>query len=321
MGSSKPLHAVLSMFIQYRPSSARNINNVPDFRPPYPNTSHIEIGHRGERDTKHYVTNYGNSFVTKNRHEVPTSHPGIQAFRNKWMRSRLAKWSIAFLTIKCTISEWHQDKKNQKLDCHNCIQFAIRSTLEIAGHSIVTTFCCSLHFIASSVDGVQLAIVIIEHVSRLFDIFLHVTDVVDTSADYIIAVFLELAVVGIVLDVGITWSAHWAEFWFFDYKRSISKLEWIITIWESTRPTWVQIPIPPPSFPSFLSPFLFSSTLPPIFASSALQPTLPSALSASVRKMVQEVAYRIFLGSILCTSSGRSSYFAVTCSKDGFRLF
>jgi hypothetical protein len=39
---------------------------------------------------KHYVTNYGNSFISRPGY-VPTSHPGIEAFRNKWVRSRLSK--------------------------------------------------------------------------------------------------------------------------------------------------------------------------------------------------------------------------------------
>lgn len=63
---------------------------IADFRPPYPNTSHIEIGQRSERDVKHYITTYGNSFITKHN-QVPTNHPGIEAFRNKWVRSRLGK--------------------------------------------------------------------------------------------------------------------------------------------------------------------------------------------------------------------------------------
>jgi hypothetical protein len=64
--------------------------SIADFRPPYPNSSKIEIGHRSNRDVKHYSTNYGNSFITKSNY-VPTNHPGIEAFRNKWVRSRLAK--------------------------------------------------------------------------------------------------------------------------------------------------------------------------------------------------------------------------------------
>ena len=49
---------------------------IPDFRPPYPNSSKIEIGQRSSRDVKHYVTNYGNSFIPKAKY-VPTNHPGI----------------------------------------------------------------------------------------------------------------------------------------------------------------------------------------------------------------------------------------------------
>lgn len=64
---------------------------VSSFRPPYPNSSQIQIGQRSERDDKHYVTTYGNSFLTNPRNQTPTNHPGIEAYRNKWVRSRLAK--------------------------------------------------------------------------------------------------------------------------------------------------------------------------------------------------------------------------------------
>ena len=77
--------------MQYDPKKERNCLEVPSFRPPYPNSSKIQIGQRSERDVKHYVTNYGNSFINKPHIHVPTSHPGIEAFRNKWVRSRLAK--------------------------------------------------------------------------------------------------------------------------------------------------------------------------------------------------------------------------------------
>jgi len=49
---------------------------ISDFRPPYPNSSKIEIGERSNRDVKHYLTNYGNSFIKKPVY-VPTNHPGI----------------------------------------------------------------------------------------------------------------------------------------------------------------------------------------------------------------------------------------------------
>ena len=83
MGSLKPLHP-------YCPSDMRNSMGIADFRPPYPNTSKLEFGLRSDRDVKHYVTNYGNSFINKPKY-VPTNHPGIEAFRNKWVRSRLNK--------------------------------------------------------------------------------------------------------------------------------------------------------------------------------------------------------------------------------------
>ena len=89
-GIAQAASLCINAFIQYNPSDARNCLGVSDFRPPYPNSSHIEIGSRSSRDVKHYVTNYGNSFIPKHK-EIPTNHPGIQAFRNKWVRSRLAK--------------------------------------------------------------------------------------------------------------------------------------------------------------------------------------------------------------------------------------
>ena len=64
---------------------------IEDFKPPYPNSSKLEFGARTKRDVKHYLTVYRNDFLSKNRNEVPSSHPGIIAARNKWMRSRLDK--------------------------------------------------------------------------------------------------------------------------------------------------------------------------------------------------------------------------------------
>ena len=63
---------------------------IEDFRPPYPNSSKIEIGQRTKRDVKHWLSTYRNDMIAKNHNEVPTNHPGIQAYRNKWLRSRLA---------------------------------------------------------------------------------------------------------------------------------------------------------------------------------------------------------------------------------------
>lgn len=63
---------------------------VADFKPPYPNSSHIEIGARTQRDTKHYLTTYKNDLIFEGK-KLKTSHPGIQAYKNKWLRSRLQK--------------------------------------------------------------------------------------------------------------------------------------------------------------------------------------------------------------------------------------
>lgn len=62
MGPNKPLSSVIYIFNkQYEPNKQRNLLNVPDFIPPYPNSSKINIGHRNKKDVKHYITNYGNS--------------------------------------------------------------------------------------------------------------------------------------------------------------------------------------------------------------------------------------------------------------------
>lgn len=62
--------------------------NIPSFIPPYPNSSHIEFGDRTQRDTKHYKSIYQNDMIPHGK-TVESNHPGIQAFKNKWMRSRL----------------------------------------------------------------------------------------------------------------------------------------------------------------------------------------------------------------------------------------
>ena len=64
--------------------------NVPDFKPPYPNSSHIEFGARTRKDNKHYLTTYRNDLISEKKH-LGTNNPAIQAFRNKWLRSRLQK--------------------------------------------------------------------------------------------------------------------------------------------------------------------------------------------------------------------------------------
>lgn len=64
--------------------------NVPDFKPPYPNSSHIEFGTRSVRDSKHYQTTYRNDLIHESK-QIKTNNPAIQAFKNKWLRSRLQK--------------------------------------------------------------------------------------------------------------------------------------------------------------------------------------------------------------------------------------
>lgn len=75
----------------YNTQLQRSSMNIPDFRPPYPNSSpHVEIGSRTKRDVKHYLTTYRNDFIFEGKN-LKTNHPGIQAFKNKWLRSRLQK--------------------------------------------------------------------------------------------------------------------------------------------------------------------------------------------------------------------------------------
>jgi hypothetical protein len=64
--------------------------NIPSFKPPYRNSSHIEIGNRSIRYTKHYLTTYRNDMIPHAK-SLQTNHPGIQAFRSKWLRSRIQK--------------------------------------------------------------------------------------------------------------------------------------------------------------------------------------------------------------------------------------
>lgn len=77
----------------YNTQAQRNLMEIPSFKPPYPNSSHIEVGNRNKRDVKHYLTTYRNDMIHEAK-QIQTNHPGIQAFRNKWLRSRLQKWSI-----------------------------------------------------------------------------------------------------------------------------------------------------------------------------------------------------------------------------------
>lgn len=80
--------------IKYDPMNQRNLLGVADFIPCHPNNSrNIQIGDRHKRDTKHYLTNYGNSnsFIHESN-RLLSNHPGINALRNKWIKSRLDRW-------------------------------------------------------------------------------------------------------------------------------------------------------------------------------------------------------------------------------------
>ena len=72
--------------------------DIPDFKPPYPNSSHIEFGARNQRDVKHYQTTYRNDLIFEHKN-LKSNNPAIQAFKNKWLRSRLQKWSFGWHSI------------------------------------------------------------------------------------------------------------------------------------------------------------------------------------------------------------------------------
>lgn len=72
--------------------------NIPDFKPRYPNSSQIEIGGRSMKDEKHYITTNKNKILYEGK-TLKSMHPGIQAFRNKWLRSRIEKWFRFHLAI------------------------------------------------------------------------------------------------------------------------------------------------------------------------------------------------------------------------------
>lgn len=74
----------------YDTQAPRNLMDIPDFKPPYPNSSHIEVGNRNNRDVKHYLTTYRNDMIFEGK-TLKSNHPGIVAFKNKWLRSRLQK--------------------------------------------------------------------------------------------------------------------------------------------------------------------------------------------------------------------------------------
>lgn len=59
--------------------------------PPRRNTSSIHFGDRDARNTKHYKTIYSNDFKGATFLGIPDSHPGITAYKNRWIRKQIAK--------------------------------------------------------------------------------------------------------------------------------------------------------------------------------------------------------------------------------------
>ncbi len=49
----------------------------------------IEVGDRGKVNKKHYVTSYANAIGRKPA--GPTAHPGITAYRNRWLSYQMGK--------------------------------------------------------------------------------------------------------------------------------------------------------------------------------------------------------------------------------------
>lgn len=84
MGSNKTL-------VSYHPNRQRSRILSQDYVPPLRNTSNVKFGERDARDTKHYTTTYNNSFKGVTFLGVPDSHPGITAYKNRWVRRQLDK--------------------------------------------------------------------------------------------------------------------------------------------------------------------------------------------------------------------------------------
>ena len=75
----------------YHPDSLRSRVFVQDYVPPLRNMSSVVFGDRSGRDTKHYTTSYNNSFKGSTFLGVPDSHPGITAYKNRWVRRQIDK--------------------------------------------------------------------------------------------------------------------------------------------------------------------------------------------------------------------------------------
>lgn len=73
----------------YHPGLQRSRLQVPDFVPPYRNSSVLELGDRSARDTKHWKTTYTNNFA--GRSNSLSNNPAIQARKNQWERHMISK--------------------------------------------------------------------------------------------------------------------------------------------------------------------------------------------------------------------------------------
>ena len=64
---------------------------TPDYVVPIRNSSSLTFGDRTARDTKHYATTYNDSFKGVSYLGTPNSHPGITAYKNRWIKSQNGK--------------------------------------------------------------------------------------------------------------------------------------------------------------------------------------------------------------------------------------
>ena len=78
--------------LSYHPDRQRSRIKSQDYIPPMRNTSSIVFGDRSSRDTKHYTTTNSNSYRGLSFLGIPASHPGIIAYKNRWIRKQIAKW-------------------------------------------------------------------------------------------------------------------------------------------------------------------------------------------------------------------------------------
>jgi hypothetical protein len=75
----------------YHPNKTRSRLLTPDYVAPIRNSSSLTFGDRSARNTKHYATTYNNSFRGTSYLGTPSSHPGITAYKNRWIRHQNEK--------------------------------------------------------------------------------------------------------------------------------------------------------------------------------------------------------------------------------------